>query len=142
MPPKSTPDHADADVILRLYDLRREPVMREAREKIRREFQPKSWGDVEAVLRPDHPLNTAYRMVSTYWEMAASFVRHGIVHPEVFGENCGEGLFLYAKMRPFVAKLRETAPFAFRNIEEVVERSAEARRRLEVFQARLAARSV
>lgn len=139
MPPKMTPDHADADVILRLYDLRREPVMRDSREKIRLQFQPKSWSDVEAVLKPDHPLNTAYRMVSTYWEMAAGFARHGIVHAEVFGENCAEGLFLYAKMRPFLARLRETAPLAFRNIEWVVENSAEARRRLELFQARLTA---
>lgn len=139
MPGKTTPDHADADIILRLYDLRREAVMRDSREKIRLQFQPKSWADVEAVLKPDHPLNTAYRMVSTYWEMAASFARHGILHPEVFGENCAEGLFLYAKMLPFLAKLRETAPLAFRNTEWVVENSAEARRRLEMFRARIAA---
>ena len=55
--------HRDAELILKLYELRREPVMREARSKMFKEFQPKSVEDVQAVMKPDHPLNTAYRMV-------------------------------------------------------------------------------
>jgi len=137
MPIKQNPDSTDADVILKLYDLRREAVMRQSRDRLMREFNPKSLADVEAVGKADHPLNVAYRMVSSYWEMAAGFVKHGIVHPEVFGENCAEGLILFVKVQPFVAKLRESgSPLAFRNIEWVIEHSAEARKRFELYQAR------
>ena len=84
-------DSRDAELILRLYELRREPVMRQARDDMFVKFHPKSWEDVQAVQKRDHPLNTAYRMVSSYWEMAASFVKLGSLNVDLFAENCGEG---------------------------------------------------
>ena len=132
-------DARDADLILRLYELRREPVMRQARDDMFVKFHPKSFEDVQAVLKRDHPLNTAYRMVSSYWEMAASFPKHGALSLELFAENCGEGLFLYAKVLPYLEKLRQGAPTAYLNMQWVVEQSPEARKRLEITQARLKA---
>ncbi len=132
------PDHHDADLILKLYDLRREPVMRQSREAVARKFFPKAWEDLAAVLKPDHPLNTAYRQVSSYWEMAAGFVTYGILNDDLFAESCGEGLFLFAKVSPHLERLRkEHSPFAYQNIEWVVRNNQEARRRLELAQARL-----
>jgi putative hydrolase of the HAD superfamily len=116
--PKQTPDHHDADLLIKVYDLRREAVMRESRRAILRDFWPKSWEDLKGVLKPEHPLNASYRQVGTYFEMVYSFARHGIVHPEFWLENNGEGLFLFAKVEPFLAPLRETNnPVAFRNAE-------------------------
>jgi hypothetical protein len=130
----------DAELILHLYELRREAVMRQARDDMFVKFHPKSWEDVQAVQKRDHPLNTAYRMVSSYWEMAASFAKHGALSVDLFAENCGEGLFLYAKMRPYVERLRkEGAPTAYVNMQWVVDGSEEARRRLAVIEARLKA---
>jgi hypothetical protein len=129
---------ADAELILRLYDLRREAVMRQARADMMARFVPKSFDEFAAVTKGDHPLNTAYRMVSSYWEMAAGFVKHGALYLDLFAENCGEGLFMFAKAQPHLAKLRETAPTAYVNMEWVVTRSKEAQRRLEVVKKRLA----
>ena len=103
---KETPDHHDAELVLRVYDLRREAVMRESRSAVNGSFWPKSYEDVVAVTAPDHPLNAAFRQVATYWEMVYGMVRHGIVHPEYFVESNGEGLFLFARVAPYVAQLR------------------------------------
>lgn len=131
---------SDAELILRLYELRREAVMRQARDDVFVKFKPASFEDVAAVQKRDHPLNTAYRMVSSYWEMAAGLAKHGALNLELFAENCGEGLALYAKMLPHVERLRKDyAPNAYQNIEWVVTKSAEAKSRLELFQRRLQA---
>lgn len=138
--PKDRPDHTDVDIILKLYDLRREPVMRQSRDKVVRDFNPQKWEDVTAVTNDfQHPLNAPYRQVASYWEMAAGFVKHGVVNADLYAEQCGEGLILYGKMLPFLPKLRETSPMAFRNIEWLVEHSAEAKRRLEYLQERMKA---
>jgi len=116
---KDFPDHHDAELVLRLYELRREPVLRSARDTITREFWPRSIEDVQAVVAWDHPMNTAFRQVVGYWELAYGLGRHGIVHAEYLAEaSGGEALTLYAKLAPFLDELRETAgPRFFRNIE-------------------------
>jgi len=136
---KHTPDHHDAELVLKVYDLRREPVLRESRRAILREFWPKAFGDLEAVLKGDHPLNAPYRQVASYWEMVYSFVRHGIVHPELWLENNGEGLYLFAKVDPFLAQLRQASgPGAFRNAEWVARECPEGRTAYARVQGRVA----
>jgi hypothetical protein len=128
---------ADAELILKLYEIRREAVMRQARNDMFERFVPKSYEEFVSVTNRDHPLNTAYRMVSSYWEMAAGLVKHGALHLELFAENCGEGLFIFAKAQPHLARLREGTPTAYVNMEWVVTHSKEARRRLDVVKRRL-----
>jgi hypothetical protein len=136
---KTTPDHHDAELLIQVYDLRREAVMRESRRAILREFWPKTWADVEAVLKAEHPLNAAYRQTGTYWEMVYSFARHGIVHPGFWLENNGEGLFLFAKIEPFLAEIRAAGQAtAFRNAEWVTKECAEGRPTYERIKARVA----
>jgi hypothetical protein len=131
-------DHNDADLVLRVYDLRREEVMRHSRKAILGEFWPRTYEDVQAVLKPEHPLNAAYRQVGTFWEMVYSFPRHGVVHPEFFVENNGEGLFLYARMVTFVERLRtEVSPLVYRNAEWVATSTAAGKRFFEIFSARV-----
>lgn len=135
---KPTPDHHDADLVLKLYDLRREPVMRQSRQ-VMADFLPRSFADVQAVLQPTHPHNAAYRQVSSYFEMAYGMARHGIVNADYLAENTGEGLLLFAKLQPFLAELRgATSPFAFQNAEWLLQNSAAAQQRFQVFQARIA----
>lgn len=136
---KQTPDHHDAELLIQVYDLRREAVMRESRRAILRDFWPKTWDDVQAVLKGEHPLNAAYRQVGTYWEMVYSFARHGIVHPAFWIENNGEGLFLLAKVEPYLSQLREASGAqTLRNAEWVARECPDGRAVYERIQARVA----
>ena len=135
---KKKPSHADAELILRLYDLRREPVMRESRKAIAG-WLPRSFDDVLAITKLDDPKNAAWRQVSSYFEMTFGFARHGIVPADFLAENTGEGLFLFAKIEPHLKALRKKlAPTAFRNAEWMVKKSSAARERLKLFKKRVA----
>ena len=132
------PDHHDAQLVLQVYEMRREAVMRESRDALTREFWPASYEDVLALSKPDHPLNRAWRQVGTYWEMVYGMVRHGIVHPDYFLETNGEGLFLYAKIQPYMERYRtEVNPLALRNTEWVATQCAPGQRLFEVIQMRV-----
>lgn len=114
----ATPDYQDAMLTLKLYELRREAVMRQSRSMIMKEFWPKSIDDVLVVTKPDHPLNAAFRQTSSYWEMVYGMAKHGIADPDYLIENNGEGLFLYAKVFPFLAEYRKQySPNGFINAE-------------------------
>ena len=104
---KKSPDHRDAQLVLRLYDLRRESVMRASRDKIAK-FLPRSYDDLVAITKPEHPDNAAWRQVSSYFEMAYGFARHGIAHPDFLAENTGEGMLLFAKIAPYLERFRLT----------------------------------
>lgn len=136
---KNAPDHHDAELVLRLYDLRREPVMRESRNALNATFWPKSWDDVVALTKPDHPMNAAWRQTSSYWEMAYGMARHGIVNAEYFVESNGEGLLLYAKILPWLPNLREMSPFAFSNAEWIAESTERGRALVGLFRKRIEA---
>jgi hypothetical protein len=117
---KEYPDYHDAELVMKLYELRREPVMRESRRLLFRGLLPRSADDLLAVTRGDHPLNEAYRQTSTYWEMAYGMVKHGVLHAEFMLESNGEGLALLARVYPFLAEVRATAgPRSFVNAEWV-----------------------
>jgi hypothetical protein len=103
---KEYPDHHDAEIILQLYDLRREAVMREARAAIYSRFRPQNVEEAVAVLKQDHPLNTALRQVVGYWEMVYGMMKWGILHPDFALESTGEGMVLYAKMEPYIEEVR------------------------------------
>jgi hypothetical protein len=120
MPLKDTPDYHDADLVLRLYDMRREAVMREARKALIAGWLPTTQAECLAITSGDHPLNAAYRQCSTYWEMAYGLVKHGIVHGDYLMESNGEGLLIFSRAEPWLAALREkSGPFAFVNAEWV-----------------------
>ena len=132
------PDHDDAELVLKLYDLRREAVMRESRDAIGRQFWPVTYEDFVAVSKPDHPLNAAFRQTSSYWEMVYGIARNGIAHADYLVENNGEGILLYAKIEPFLKRFRdEFSPLAFRSAEWVTTETEAGRRLLELFRGRL-----
>jgi len=134
----SQPDHHDADLMVKVYDLRRETTLREARTALNAEFWPTSYQDVQALLKPDHPLNAFWRQATTYWEMVYAMPRHGIVHPEYWMESNGEGLLLFAKILPWLSELRrDVSPVAFRHTEWVATQTAEGRRLIDVFRGRV-----
>src|SRR5712691_190517 len=111
----------DADLILKLYDLRREATMREARNWMFT-FNPTSVQDVIDVLLGEH--SGHYRMVISYWEMAAAMVNNGAIDEQLFNETNGEHLFVYSKIEPVIEEVRVMlgAPDFLRNLEAVVKR--------------------
>ena len=123
--PKDYPDHHDAELVLRLYELRRDPVMRDSRNAMFTQFTPKSLDDVRAVATNfANPLNAAYRQTTSYWEMVYGMAKHGIIHTDFLMENAGEGISLYAKVFPWLEKMRaETGRPLFQNTEWVVKHS-------------------
>ena len=135
---KGHPDHHDADLLLKVYDMRREAVLRASRSAINGQFWPKTYEDVQAVLKAEHPLNAAYRQVGTYWEMVYGFARHGIVNPDFWIETNGEGFFVLAKVSPFLERLRvDVSPVVFRNAEWIAKECDEGRRTYERIVARV-----
>jgi hypothetical protein len=135
---KVEPDANDAQLVCRVYELRRENVMRDSRNAINSQFWPKKFEDVLAVQQANHPLNAPFRQVGTYWELVYSMVKHGIVHADYFLESNGEGLYVFAKVAPFLERFRaEVSPVAFRNAEWVSRETAEGRRLFEVFTQRV-----
>lgn len=135
---KKKPDHRDAELILKLYDLRREEVMRHSRNAIV-QWLPRTFEDVVAITQPSHPHNAAWRQVSTYWEMAYGFARHGILNADLLAENGVEGLILYAKLEPHLPRLRkEISPTILQNAEWMARKCPTAKKRLELVKKRVA----
>jgi hypothetical protein len=111
----------DANLILRLYELRREPVMRQARTWFFG-FNPTSVQDFIDTLFGEN--SGYYRMVVSYWDMAASLVNHGAIDEAMFNDSAGEMIFVWAKIEQFVPELRTmfNNPDAFQNFEKLVKR--------------------
>src|ERR1700754_2329520 len=122
----------DANLILRLYELRREEKLREARDWFMAQFFPQSVDHIIEVLTPGHPRNASFRMVVSYWDMAASFAVHGPLDAALLLESSGELIAVWAKVEPFIAEFRELArlPEFLGNFEAIIERVDWAPRRV------------
>jgi hypothetical protein len=124
---------ADAEIILRLYELRTETVMRQARAWMTGEFWPVTAEQYFAVAdNPADPHNPWLRQVLTYWEMAAAMVLHGAVSAELFVDCNGEGFFLLAKFAPILDEIRKKYPLFLVKTAEMVNRFSAAAQRYEV----------
>ncbi|MGA9980410.1 MAG: hypothetical protein WBQ08_17450 [Candidatus Sulfotelmatobacter sp.] len=129
------PTAVDAQLILQLYDLRREAEMRRARHWWLTEFWPQNADDYMKVVQAmGAPENNWLRQVSSYWSMAASFALQGALNAELFLQPAisGEMVFIFAKVHPFLKELREKLgdPHSFGNIEKIITSSKFGRERL------------
>jgi hypothetical protein len=125
-----------ASLILRLYEIRREPAMRDARRWFASEFDPTEAGQIVELLRSSFDDSARYRMVTTYWEMACSFVTHGAIDAAMFNDANTEHVAFYARLKPFLDDMRvqlgiprymlnlERVALAAPNAEEEIERRA------------------
>ena len=132
--------HQDAALILKLYDLRREPVMRQARNFVVG-FAPKSGNEILALTNAFGSKENAYlRQVYGYWEMVAALVVHGTLNALLVYDTCQEMYFAYGKIQPFLEEFRQKSgiPDFLSNLQKVVEGSAEGRERLARVQKRQA----
>ena len=117
------PTYQDADLILRLYEMRREPRLREARRWFATHFKARTVDEFNVTCPPGSEPNASYRMLTTYWEMAASFVTSGVLSQELFFQSNREFLFVWERIRDVVPGLRTVfaSPVELKNLETLSE---------------------
>ena len=134
-----------AELILKLYDLRREAKMREARNWMF-SFNPTSAEDIGKTMM-DPEVGPYLRMVLSYWDMAAALVNHGAIDADMFHDTAGEHIGVYSKIQPFIADLRKEwdMPEAFLHLEKIImnrpdgaERVRKAQEWMKTIQAQMA----
>ena len=131
----------DARLVLQLYDLRREEEMRKARNFVAMQFNPQSVEEAMKVMTAfGTDENRWFRQVVSYWEMAASLVLRGTIDEGLFFDSNGEMFFIYAKIKPVLPGLRKAmnSPEFLGQMEKLIHRTAEGRRKLKVFEERIA----
>src|SRR3954462_2721993 len=124
-----------AGLLLKLYELRTEPTLRQARAWFAFEFHPSSSRDVLSTwLGPGHE-SAPYRMVTRYWDMAAWFVTQGAIPAEMFNAANTEHFALYAKLRPYLAEIRASTkyPDYLGNLERVITSLPDYEERVAIF---------
>jgi hypothetical protein len=132
MSSQSIPTYDDAHLVLKLYELRRDEKLRAAREWFVGRFFPRSAADVETLYATPGNENVYFRMVTSYWDMAASFVVRGVLNADLLLDSSGEMLLVWAKLEEFIGQLRgKIVSTAFlSNLEKVVGSSEYAKQRL------------
>ena len=116
--PKPTVD--DAKLILKLYDMRREPRLREARRWFAASFKVKTFDEYLALCPPGSEPNASYRMVVTYWEMVASFLTSGALNNKLFYQSGREMLLTWERVRDIVPDIRKANKHSreYKNLED------------------------
>ena len=138
--------YEEANLILKLYNLRREATMRVARDWYFSDFNPQSIADVNNVMFGEH--SGHLRMVMAYWDMAAALVNHGAIGLDLYNETNGEHLAVFAKVEPLLGEMRAAfGPQMLVNLEKLIdatpggrERIAAMRERIKAIQAEAAGR--
>jgi len=125
-------EHESMMGILKLYELRSEETMRKARDWFVRGFYPESTQDILNTLAGDHSAD--FRMVASYWDMAAAFVVFGAINDEMFNAINTEHVAVYAKLQPFLAEIRAmpgVPPYLYlKHLEPVVQRIPDVEERV------------
>ena len=115
------PTYDDANLIVRLYELRREERLRKARAWFTGQFKVKSWDELQQLAPPGTDENASYRMVVTYWDMVASFITSGVLHKELFFQSGREMLLVWERMRDLLPEIRQRQkdPLLWSHLETV-----------------------
>jgi hypothetical protein len=121
MEPKATYD--DAMLILQLYEMRREEKLRQARGWFAKSFKAANMEEFQALCPQGSETNSYYLMVTSYWEMLASFIETGVLNRELFFQSGLELLFVWERMRDIVPAYRQKMknPYFYRNLENVAK---------------------
>lgn len=116
------PTHADAELLLRLYEIRRDPELRRARKWFLTEFQPGSWADIKARYLSHSDEDRWFRMTISYWEMVGTLVNREVLHPELFFDHTGEDLVTWERCKPWIEESRrDIRPTYLYQLERMVE---------------------
>ena len=116
----------DVKLIMRLYEMRREEKLREARQWFAK-FNARTWAEKNELCPPGSEQDAYFRMVVTYWEMVASFITAGVLHQELFLQSGQELLFVWEKIRDILPEWRSAYgnPKLMGNVETVSKSAIE-----------------
>ena len=119
--------YEDVNLVLKLYEMRREEKMRQAREYFGGMFACKTMEEFNKQCPPGSGPNAYFRMVVSYWDMVASFITAGVLNEDLFFESGREMLFVWIRVKDLVPNYRESAkdPMMWKNLETVANRYIE-----------------
>ena len=125
------PTKADAELLLRVYEIRREPEMRKARQWFLHVFQSSDWEALKGQRMTGTDEDRYIRMVTSYWDMVSAFVAQGILNEQLFFSTNGENIVIWNKIKPWIEELRNEIgrPTYLKNLETVTENHLQWRRK-------------
>lgn len=100
------PVHADAELLLRLYEIRRDPELRQARKWFLTEFKPAGWADIKSRYLSHTDEDRWFRMTTSYWEMVGTLVNRAVLHEELFFDHTGEDIVTWERCKSWIADAR------------------------------------
>ena len=116
------PTHADAQLLLQLYEMRREPELRRARQWFLTDFKPAGWMEIKLRYLTHSDEDRYFRMTTAYWEMVGTLVNRGVLHPELFFDHTGEDIVSWDRCKPWIAEARgDIRPSYLYQFERMVE---------------------
>ena len=125
------PTHADAELPLRLYEIRRDPELRRARKWFLTEQAPKSWDEIHSSYLSHSDEDRWFRMTFSYWEMVGTLVNRGVLHDELFFEHTGEDVVTWERCKPWIDGARAAIrPTYLHNFETLVANHLKFRARI------------
>jgi len=100
------PTHADAELLLRLYEIRREPELRHARKWFLTEFRAQGWSEIKSRYLSHSDEDRYFRMTISYWELVGTLVNRGVIHADLFFDHTGEDVVTWERCKPWIAEAR------------------------------------
>ena len=114
--------HADAELLIRLYELRRDPELRRARQWFLTDFSAQSWTEIKLRYLTHSDEDRHFRMTTSYWEMVGSLVNRDVLHAEVFFDHTGEDIVTWERCKPWISEARaDIRPTYLYQFERMVE---------------------
>lgn len=133
----SKPTHADAELLLHLYEIRREPELRRARAWFLTEFKPAGWAEIKARYLSHSDEDRHFRMTTSYWELVGTLVNRGVLDAELFFDHTGEDIVTWERCKAWItdarADIRPTYMYQFERL--VLEHQAFRARSIAAYQA-------
>ena len=115
------PTQADAELLLHLYEVRRDPELRRARAWFLTDFKPQSWSEIKARYLSHDEADRHFRMTISYWEMVATLVNHGTLNAELFFDHTGEDIVTWERIKALIPDARaDIRPTYMLNFERLV----------------------
>ena len=116
------PTHADAELLLHLYEIRRDPELRRARQWFLTEFRPGSWTEIRARYLSHSEEDRWFRMTTSYWEMVGTLIAQGVLHAEMYFDHTGEDIVTWERCKSWIADARaDIRPTYLYRFERMVE---------------------
>ena len=120
---KGKPTAAQAEMLLRVYDLRREARLRTARDWFAQNFAPKTMAELQHLIPPGSDENAYLRMLVSYWETVCALLNHGLLHEDLFFETTGEQYMVWVRLEPLVGEMRKQwSRHAFHHLETAAKK--------------------